>query len=48
MLPVRAERYGWPDEAGGAPPLAEAYTYRNVRTNVGLTDADFHPQRYGF
>ncbi len=47
-LPVRAERYGWPDEAGGAPPLVEAYSYRNVQTNVGLTDADFDPQRYGF
>jgi hypothetical protein len=33
-LPVRAERYGWPDETGGAPPLVEAYTYRNVQTNV--------------
>lgn len=47
-LPVRAERYGWADEAGGAPPLVEAYSYRNVQTNVGLTDADFDPLRYGF
>jgi hypothetical protein len=47
-LPVRAERYGWADEAGGAPPLVEAYTYRNLQTNVGLTDADFDPQQYGF
>jgi hypothetical protein len=47
-LPVRAERYGWPDEAGGAPPLVEAYSYRNIQPNVGLTDADFDPREYGF
>jgi hypothetical protein len=47
-LPVRAERYGWADESGGAPPLVEAYTYRNIQTNVGLTDADFDPRQYGF
>jgi hypothetical protein len=47
-LPVRAERYGWADEAGGAPPLVEAYSYRNIQTNVGLTDADFDPRQYRF
>jgi hypothetical protein len=47
-LPVHAERYGWVDDSGGELPLIEAYTYTDVKTNVGLTDADFEPQRYGF
>lgn len=47
-LPVRAERFGWPRQAGENPPLIEEYTYSNVKTNVGLTDADFDPRRYGF
>ena len=47
-LPLRAERYGWADEGGGASPLVEAYTYRNIQTNVGLTDADFDPRQSGF
>ncbi len=46
-LPVHAERYGWADEANAEPPLLEAYTYSNTKTNVGLTDADFDPQQYG-
>jgi hypothetical protein len=47
-LAVGAERYGWPDAPGGAAPLVEAYTYRNIQPNTGLTDADFDPQEYGF
>lgn len=47
-LPVRAERFGWPRQAGENAPLIEEYTYSNVKTNVGLTDADFDPRRYGF
>jgi hypothetical protein len=43
-LPVRAELYGWPATSGGEPPLLEQYTYTNVKTNVGLSDADFDPQ----
>ena len=38
-LPVRLEQYGFPQ--GGKPPLIEEYSYTNVKTNVGLTDADF-------
>ena len=38
------ELYGWPTQAGGQPPLVEEYTYRDVRVNVGLTDADFDPE----
>ncbi len=49
-LPIRFEGYGWPTQAGQAPPLLEEYTYRNVKVNVGLTDADFDVNNptYGF
>jgi len=47
-LPVRAERYGWPERAGEKPPLLEEYKYLNLQTNVNLTDADFDPARYRF
>ncbi|MDA7893367.1 DUF1571 domain-containing protein [Rhodopirellula sp.] len=42
--------FGWPDEPGGAPVLLESYTYHDVQTNVGLTDADFDPKnpKYNF
>jgi Protein of unknown function (DUF1571) len=40
-LPVRVENYGFPAQSGADPPLEEEYTYSNLRTNVGLTDADF-------
>lgn len=43
-LPIRAERYGWPRRPGEKPPLVEEYTYTNIRTNVGLKDADFNPR----
>jgi hypothetical protein len=46
-LPIHAERYGWPESAGGELPLMEEYDYSDVHTNVGLTDADFDPQRQG-
>ncbi len=36
--------FGWPDEPNGEPVLLEAYTYHDVRINVGLTDADFDPK----
>jgi hypothetical protein len=43
-LPVQAELYGWPATAGDEPPLLEQYTYTNVKTNVGLSGADFDPR----
>ena len=42
-LPIRFEAYDWPKHAGAAPELIEEYTYRNLRTNVGLREADFDP-----
>lgn len=43
-LPVRVEQYDWPNGRNGQPELVEEYTYTNIRTNVGLGDADFDPQ----
>jgi hypothetical protein len=49
-IPVRYEAYDWPKAPGGAPELIEAYTYLNMKLNVGLTDADFdiHNPAYRF
>lgn len=49
-IPVRYEAYDWPKTAGGGPELIEAYTYLNMKLNVGLTDADFdiHNPAYRF
>ncbi len=40
-LPTFYAAYDWPDTEGGKPVLLEAYTYRNIEVNVGLTDKDF-------
>jgi hypothetical protein len=40
-IPTRYAAYHWPEKAGEAEPVLEAYTYLNVKPNVGLTDADF-------
>jgi hypothetical protein len=40
-LPIRIENYGWPAQAGQQAQLLEEYTYVNVRTNTGMTAADF-------
>jgi len=42
-IPIRYEAYDWPTEQGGQPVLMEEYTYMNVKTNNGFTDADFDP-----
>jgi hypothetical protein len=49
-LPVRVEQNGYPAKAGAYPPIIEEYTYSNLRTNVGLRDADFDSRnpKYGF
>jgi hypothetical protein len=52
-LPIRYSSYGWrPDPKKVADPktppapgdLIESYTYLDIRTNVGLSDADFDPE----
>ncbi|QDU37822.1 hypothetical protein Mal4_21390 [Maioricimonas rarisocia] len=47
-LPVRIENYGWPTDGNAKAPLLEEYTYVNVRTNVGLSDADFNPENTAY
>jgi len=40
-IPVRYAAYFWPDKPGQPEPVLEAYTYLNMKINVGLKDADF-------
>lgn len=49
-LPIRIENYGFPAQAGQPAQLQEEYTYVNVKTNIGLTAADFDRRnpRYSF
>ena len=49
-IPVRYAAYEWPAVPGGEPVLLEEYTYQNIKTNVGLTDADFDQKnpKYSF
>lgn len=42
-MPIRYESYDWPKKQGEAPMLIEAYTYQNLKLNVGLKDIDFDP-----
>ncbi len=43
-VPLRYAAYSWPTRANGDPELIEAYTYLNLKLNVGLTDRDFDHQ----
>src|SRR5262245_21496208 len=43
-IPVRYAAFYWPAKPGGDDDVLEAYTYTNVKVNVGLTDADFDPK----
>ena len=47
-IPIRYEAYDWPLEQGGQPLLMEEYTYMNVKTNNGFTDADFDPKNTAY
>lgn len=47
-VPVRYAAWSWPTEPGGEPVLEEEYTYRNIKLNVGLTDADFDPDNKAY
>ena len=47
-IPIRYEAYDWPQETGGQPVLLEEYTYMNVKTNNGFTDADFDPKNTAY
>lgn len=43
LLILSYRSFGWPGEEDpdGQLPLVESYEYRNLKTNVGLTDKDF-------
>jgi hypothetical protein len=41
QLPVRYAAYTWPTTPGGKPNLEEAYTYLDMKLNVGLSETDF-------
>jgi hypothetical protein len=49
MIPIHFESFDWP-VGGGQPRLLEQYTYRNLKLNVGFSDADFdrNKSEYGF
>lgn len=42
-LPIHFEAYDWPKQPGATPDLVEEYSYRDLKTNVGLRDHDFDP-----
>ncbi|OYP36689.1 DUF1571 domain-containing protein [Rhodopirellula sp. MGV] len=41
LLVLSYRSFGWPEKEGGELPLLESYEYRDLKTNVGLTDSDF-------
>jgi hypothetical protein len=41
QVPVRYAAYTWPKTPGGQPELDEAYTYLDLKLNVGLSENDF-------
>ncbi len=43
-VPVRYAAFNWPTKPGTEDDLLEAYTYTNVKVNVGLANADFDPK----
>ncbi len=49
-LPIRYISYDWPKRQGDSLDVIEEYNYLDVKTNVGLTDADFDPKnpQYNF
>jgi len=49
-FPVRVEQWEFPHAQGAAPRLNGAYTYLNIKTNVGFNDRDFDTRNpnYGF
>lgn len=50
QVPIYYAAYTWPREAGGAPKLLEEFAYKNIKLNVGLSNADFQRSNadYGF
>jgi len=47
QVPVRYAAYTWPTTPGGKPQLEEAYTYLDMKVNVGLNENDFdHAKKF--
>ena len=47
QVPVRYAAYTWPTTPDGKPQLEEAYTYLDVKLNVGLKDDNFdHAKKF--
>jgi outer membrane lipoprotein-sorting protein len=40
-LPIRVENYNWPENQGDRPPLAEVFSYVNLRLNANLPNDVF-------
>lgn len=49
-IPVRYAAYSWPTQEGGEKELLEEYTYRDIKLNLNMTNADFDPKntKYNF
>ncbi len=47
-IPVRYAAYEWPATEGGEKQLLEEYTYRDIKTNLNLTIADFDPKNKSY
>ncbi|MEO8496921.1 MAG: DUF1571 domain-containing protein [Planctomycetota bacterium] len=45
QVPVRYAAYTWPTTPGGTPNLEEAYTYLDLKLNVGLKADDFDHEK---
>ena len=49
-IPVRYAAYSWPTQDGGEKELLEEYTYRDIKINLNMTNADFDAKntKYNF
>jgi hypothetical protein len=49
-MPIRYESYDWPKKEGAKVTLIEAYTYQQLKLNIGFTDLDFDHKNpaYGY
>ncbi len=50
LIPLKFASFSWPKTPDAAPELLEEYTYQDLKTNIGLNDADFDTKNpaYGF
>jgi len=48
FVPIYYVAYSWPLKPGGEAVLEEEYTYKDLKVNVGLKDADFDPDNKAY